>query len=325
MSKMGLPAQLQEELRKINALLRDKEFAISMADTLNAAYEAASGTAGKAEKVNVSVKEQKIAINLAGFYAVECGVGLLMALKGGTPQDWLEKIVTATVGQDEILVLDRFANATWKAGQPFINWDRIKDAQFISANYLPEESVQKDHAQVIAAASKLLDSLQEVRDGSKEVQLKKLQQLLRDEQYALEMAQHLDAAYYLAQKKEPLPFLAEGEDKAIISRSIADEQIAVSIAGFYALECGLSYFAACSNQLPSEMLSSIVNNSLAEKDRLFFERLANATWKAGQPFRGLDRITRPAFIPAAFLSDAEVEKDRVQIRTAAQKLIDTIG
>ena len=66
---MGLPTPLQEELGKINALLRDREFAISMADTLNAAYEAASGTAGKtkdnsAGKVNISVKEQKIAINL---------------------------------------------------------------------------------------------------------------------------------------------------------------------------------------------------------------------------------------------------------------------
>jgi len=110
----------------------------------------------------------------------------------------------------------------------------------------------------------------------------------------------LDAAYYLAQKKRAPSFLAEGEDKAIIYRSKAEEQIAVSIAGFYALECGLSYFAATRGELPSEMLSSIVNNSLPEKDQLFFERLANATWKAGQPFKGLDRITRPAFILPLF-------------------------
>jgi len=133
----------------------------------------------------VSVKEQKIAINLAGFYAVECGVGLLIALKGGTPEDWLEKIVTKATGPEDLLVLGRFANATWKAGQPFINWDRIKNDHFISANYLPEESTQKIMRRWSPLPPDCFYSLQEVKGRPKEVQLKKLQQLLRDEQYAL--------------------------------------------------------------------------------------------------------------------------------------------
>ena len=345
---MGPAEQIQEELLKISALLADRAFAVSMAGSLNAAYEQAfrqteagttkntgetrnSGSSKAATESpapdndrQISIQEQKIAINLAGFYAVECGIGLLIALKGGKPESWLEKIVTKTTEPDELLVLTRFANATWKAGQPFISLDRIKNAHFISANFLSEQEAQKDTAQVMSAALKLRDSLREVWNGSVRVQLEKLQQLLRDRQYALEMAQYLDASYYIAQKKQPPPFLAEGEEKSILPMNAAEEQTAVSIAGFYALECGLSYFAASEDKLPSEMLSSIVHNSLPKKEQLFFERLANATWKAGQPFRGLDRITRPSFIPAAFLSEEEIEKDRVQIRAAAQKLLETL-
>jgi hypothetical protein len=345
---MAPAEQIQKELLQISALLGDRAFAVSMASSLNAAYEqafrqteagttkntgetrnsgstkdaTASPSSGKNRQI--SVREQKIAINLAGFYAVECGIGLLITLKGGTPESWLEKIVTKAAMPDELLVLSRFANATWKAGQPFRGLDRIKNAHFISANFLSEQEAQKDTAQVMAAALKLRDSLREVKNGSVRIQLKKLQQLLRDKQYAREMAGYLDAAYHIAQKKAPPLFLTEEEEKSMLSVNAAEEQTAISIAGFYALECGLSYLAASENKLPSEMLSSIVHNSLPEKEQLFFERLANATWKAGQPFRGLDRITRPSFIPAAFLSEAEIEKDRVQIRAAAQKLLEIL-
>jgi len=106
------------------------------------------------------------------------------------------------------------------------------------------------------------------------------------------MAHYLNASYYIAQKKQPPPFLAGGRgEKSILTINAAEEQQPSVSRGFIALECGLSYFAAAGDKLPSEMLSSIVHNSLPEKEQLFFERLANATWKAGQPFRGLDRIT----------------------------------
>jgi len=52
-------------------------------------------------------------------------------------------------------------------------------------------------------------------------------------------------------------------------------------------------------------------------DKILLQRFANATWKAGQPFRGLDRITRDNFVPFYFLQMKKL-KDWVQIK-ALQK------
>ncbi len=57
------------------------------------------------------------------------------------------------------------------------------------------------------------------------------------------------------------------------------------------------------------------------KDKMIFARFANATWKAGQPFRGLGRITRATFTPLYFLTEPDIQKDMVQLRTAAQLLL----
>jgi hypothetical protein len=54
---------------------------------------------------------------------------------------------------------------------------------------------------------------------------------------------------------------------------------------------------------------------------MIFARFANATWKVGQPFRGLNRITRPTFTPFYFLSESDIDKDMVQIRAAAQRIL----
>jgi len=52
---------------------------------------------------------------------------------------------------------------------------------------------------------------------------------------------------------------------------------------------------------------------------------SNATWKAGQPFRGLERIRKDNFIPASMLSKEELEKDWVQIRAATEKLLEKLS
>jgi len=57
---------------------------------------------------------------------------------------------------------------------------------------------------------------------------------------------------------------------------------------------------------------------------LLLARFANATWKAGQPFRSLSRITRDNFRPAVLLSDDELKKDFDQIRAAAATLADAM-
>lgn len=76
------------------------------------------------------------------------------------------------------------------------------------------------------------------------------------------------------------------------------------------LACVVFVAAACDSEL-AEML--------------LLARFANATWKAGQPFRSLARITRPNFIPAAMLTDEELQKDFDQIKAAAGKLLEAMN
>jgi len=113
-------------------------------------------------------------------------------------------------------------------------------------------------------------------------------------------------------------FLTPAEDTAINQKSAKEEKLAINLAGFYALECGVSYLSTTQNKLPSDILKSIVNDSIAEKDKLLLERFANATWKATQPFRGLDRITRNIFMPFDLLPKDDVKKDWDQIKSAAE-------
>ena len=57
---------------------------------------------GSDSLVKKSVKEEKIAINLAGAYAVECGVAALIAQKGGTPAGWFEKIIDGSIDSSDM-------------------------------------------------------------------------------------------------------------------------------------------------------------------------------------------------------------------------------
>jgi len=316
------------ELKKITVLLRDSSFALEMAKNLEAAYYTSQGQptpaflSGNADTSTIErrVKEEKIATNIAAFYALESGIGVLIDQKGGSPVDWLNKIIGKQLDSTEILVLNRFANATWKAGQPFRGLKRITRDVFISPVFLPDDEVKKDYDQVLAAATKLLPALKDVKDSSAANQVQKISQLLKDKQFAMEMAQHMEAAYYTAQQQDIPPFLKPGEDTATIKKSMKEEKIATNLAGFYALECGLSYLATAQKKLPSAVLQSIINDSINKDDKRLLERFANATWKAGQAFRGLDRITRATFTSFDLLPPAEIEKDWVQIKAAAEKL-----
>lgn len=321
--------QIQDELVKITALLRDSSFALEMAGNQEASYYLSNGEAAPAflpersDTATISkwVKEEKIATSIAPFYALECGIGALMDLAGGTPTEWLTRLLDKKLDSAQLLLLNRFANATWKAGQPFRGLERVTRDVFISSAFLSTEEIKKDHDQLYAAASKLLPAMQGVKDSSKEAQLQRLNFLLKDKAFAEEMSQYIAAAYHTALHQPAPPFLKAGEDTARKSTRLKDEKIAINIAGFYALECGLSYFATAQHHLPSGMLHSIIADSIDTKDKTLFERFANATWKAGQPFRGLERIERNTFTCFDLLPLKEVEKDWVQIQSAAKKLV----
>lgn len=268
--------------------------------------------------------DEKIAVSIAAFYALECAIGQLMYSKGGNPFDWLIKISDRTIDAADRLVLHSFANAAWKAGQPFRGLDRISRDNFASAYFLPEEEIKKNMDQIYAAALYLKKEIQDIGDCSIDVQLEKISQLLQSESFALGIAQYLEEAYYKDTHQFAPAFLQKGEDTAEIKRFMKDYKIAINIAGFYALESGLSYLAISQHSLPSEIIFSIITDSIDVKDKQLFERLANLTWKAAQPFRGLQRITRAIFTPFDLLPQNEKNKDWVQIKAAAKKLQQTL-
>lgn len=156
-------------------------------------------------------------------------------------------------------------------------------------------------------------------------QLLKLQGLLRDKDFALEMAEYLDAAYYKGQGQTPPPFVKPEDETATAAKSVKEEKIAINLAGFYALEAGIGYLSERDGTTPLQILSTIVDGSIPQADMLLLARFANATWKASQPFRSLSRITRDTFRPAALLAPEELLKDYVQIQNAAAKLLEAMN
>jgi hypothetical protein len=322
-SGMSKTENINEELTKINGLLQDSSFALVVAGSQDANYYVSQGQKvpaffeGSDSILKKSFKEEKIAINLAGFYALECGIGALIEQNGKTPVYWLQQIADKTLDSNNAMLLNRFANATWKASQPFRDLKRLTKDNFISANFLSAEEIQKDADQITAAASFLLDSLNTVSNAPIDAQFEKINQLLKDKQYALQMASHMEAAYYKGQNQPVPEFLSPAEETAVIEKSAKEEKMAINLAGFYAVECGVSYLSSVQNKLPSDILKSIVNDSIGEKDKELLERFANATWKAGQPFRSLDRVTRNIFMPFDLLPKDEVKKDWDQIKSAA--------
>lgn len=328
---VSMQQQIQQELRKMDSLLRKESYSFEMAKAVDSAYHAGVGekpadflSPGEdTATVKINLKEAGAAINLAGFYATECGVSYLCEQTQKKPTDILAAIVNKTIDPNAVLLLNRFANATWKAGQPFRDMKRITRPAFTVANFLPPDEIKKDYDQVTGAASKLLSSMQDVVNSGTKDQMEKLRSLLQSEQYAYEMSGWLVSHYYASQNQGP-PYFMPGEDTATITKSVKEQRIATNLAVFYALECGISYLVTIKEILPSEILKSIINNTISKEDKTLFARFANATWKGGQPFRGLNRITGQTFTPFYFLTEADIEKDWVQIRAAAKKLLESL-
>lgn len=321
--------EIKKELAALDSLLRNDAFAQDMAATLDAAYYEGIGQTTppfltpeeQSETITVAAKEEKIAVNLAGFYALQCGVGLLCKQTNETPVAWLERIAANKTDTASMLLLNRFANATWKAGQPFRDLGRITRYNFTGFHRLSKEEVEKDAVQIRNAATKLSSSLQTVKTASLSDQMLAIKGLMQNETYAAEMAAYLDSTYGVSQTQKPAPFSSPAADTAVIKKPAKNVKIATNLAGFYALECAVNYLATTRNLLPSGILQSLLNKTLSKEDEELVARFANATWQAGQPFRGLNRIRRAVFTPFDLLSEADVEKDLVQVRAAAKKVL----
>lgn len=146
--------------------------------------------------------------------------------------------------------------------------------------------------------------------------LAKVRMVMQSEEHAAAIAAHIEAAYYKG----------IGETAPLFEPTQAN--IAMNLAGFYALECAIGAIAERRgisverNFIP--ILKQIVHGTLPKNEMLLAARFANATWKAGVPFRSLDRITRSSFIPASLLPKEQLEKDFVQIVAAAEYLLEQL-
>ena len=321
-------AERMAQLNRLKTLLQDPVFALEMARSLDAAYylgqgqpvvpflkpEEETATAAK------SVREEKIAINLAGFYALESGAGYLAQRDQRALLDVVAAVANGQLADADMLLLARFANATWKAGQPFRALGRISRDNFIPAAMLSDTELRKDYVQIKAAAGRLLQATADARGADPASQLARLQTLLRDTSFAQDMAQSLDAAYYIGQGQVVAPFLKPEELTATSAKSVKEEKIAINLAGFYALEAGVGILGQSGRETSLQIIDGIAAGTRSAEDMLLLTRLANATWKAGQVFRSLSRISRDTFKPAALLSPADVKKDIDQIRAAAARL-----
>lgn len=97
--------------------------------------------------------QQKLAMNLAGFYALSEGLGMI-AEENPTDQHaaskLLDSIVNKTADQKNLNKMCRLAHATWAAGQPYRNRETRKVMQ--PWDTLPEGEKLKDMVQITAAA-----------------------------------------------------------------------------------------------------------------------------------------------------------------------------
>jgi hypothetical protein len=318
--------KVQKELLVIDSLLRDQAFAYKIAAKLDSAYYLGIGetpqefTSPKDDSSSFSTteKEQMIATNIAAFYALDCGISYISAVSNRSFCAVLQAMLEGKLDSADVLVLNRFANATWKAGQPFRGLDRIGRPIFMVFNFLPEDEIKKDFNQVKIAGEKLWESMRPLADSSNHDQMKKLRLLLQDTGYAFEMAKYIDSSYAATQGQNQAP--TEWKNTTI-RKSIKDQKIASNVAGFYALDGGVNYLITTSDRSPSDLLKAIVSDSLKPEEMQLFARFANATWKAGQPFKGLNRITRRTFTPFYFLTREDIDKDLVQIKAAAKLLL----
>lgn len=149
-------------------------------------------------------------------------------------------------------------------------------------------------------------------------------QLLSSITIAVELANAADKAYCNASggKFVHVPFGADEPQK-----------VAMNLAGYYAVDQAANTICAVRDpRFAGEFhawnmaLASIAGDDLTATERYIARGIANATWRAGQPFRALERIERksesgaPAMTQFNELSVEEQEKDDVQLRSAAREL-----
>jgi len=109
---------------------------------------------------------------------------------------------------------------------------------------------------------------------------------------------------------------------ASMTDSQKDQDIAINVAPFYALDALVTKRWLEERKTPVETLQEVVNGVASPVGVTEVGLLANATWKAGQPFRGINRIERSVFQSLVTLPQGELNKDHVIVKAVASHLLE---
>ncbi len=191
--------------------------------------------------------EQKIAINQAGVIATECGAGVLLfdmknadtksPIKFKTISEVFQYIFSDDNNSSEktsdMLLLARFANATWKAGQPFRGLSRMQKSNYIPASMLSQDELEKDFVQIRAAAKFMFEEMviraekmgKTLDQLTNEEQLLMLQGMIQDLDFARRIGENLNNQYYIGIGQTPPQFLDNIPNLEQASTMIEDEAV----------------------------------------------------------------------------------------------------
>lgn len=163
---------------------------------------------------------------------------------------------------------------------------------------------------------------------------------LQSVERAVDWANAAARAYHVGTGGDPTAYEPFGVEKPM--------EVAMNLAGAYAVDAAANIIAAqrmdttqriAAQRIPVmphksyvksfeetylQTICDIAHGNLGESERYIARNCANLAWRAGQPFRSLDRLARAVNAQFNTLPAAEIGKDDDQLRAAALKLLELL-
>lgn len=150
---------------QVSQIVQSVDSSVKLANAAELAYHVGTGGDPKAFTPFTADEAQRVAMNLAGSYAVETAASVIAAKRnsGLVTEEAFEKalrdMAEGKLLPTEQLVARLCANLAWKSGQPFRSLDRVTRAPMVDFNLLSEAEKTKDDDQIQTAAQTLLELL----------------------------------------------------------------------------------------------------------------------------------------------------------------------
>jgi len=335
-----------EEWKAVESVLQDLNATLKLAEVPHAAYQRSEhpnepdfkpaplvslDPAVANASAGLTVREEGVGINLAGFWAM---VTALFSLKKNSTQsyaDILDVIIRDEMDGRTRNYLMRKANQTWMASTVFKGIAaRIKKKNFTVWDLLSDEDKYKDIVQIREAARILREEIGDEKDPA--AQKQKVIALMRNAGRMEEIAGRLNDAYNENEKQkdpnyQPYPLYDPAAADKATSLKRWESDVATNMAGSYAVVTGVGnlreqpQFAARSFK---SVLKEIAQGLKALPAVVLegLERDANGTWISQIAFRGLaKRLAKPNATAWDDLPESEKAKDGDQVESVVSALL----